>query len=504
MPTHSRRLDALQNFIMQFIQSFRPFRFLCVFVPLLAITSTLRGQEASLAVVDSLPAMSLGSLGPSRDAAVTTARRYLTFGAAAADLRRLYGDGEPVLLWIRGGALTAPARAALAALERLGDRGLDAREFQVVELRNLAAGLLDTDDAQFAFDATLSAASIKALRVLHGGRATAADSSTGSIVPSSDDYTAEVRTLAASTESDAVFDAAEPASSQYHLLKSALGRYRVPADRSVEARTEHSVETRTERAEEGCTQRERIVATMARARTRRVSDSAASVVVNIPAFRLQAAGGGEGDSLSMDVVVGGASAHRTPEMSDSIRYLVFAPHWDVPSSITRAELLPIARRDPYLLTLNNYQIVDRRGRVLPANAASVKVLDAGRARIRQLPGGTNSLGRVKFIFPNADDVYLHDTPHRNDFTSARRDQSHGCVRVADPSALARLLLRDQPEWTAERIEQAMQGKVPVTVKLTRPVPIHLIYATAVARADGSVDFFDDIYDLDAPSGAGRQ
>ncbi len=488
MPTHSRRRAALQNAIMQFIQSFRPFRFLRVFAPLLAITSTLRGQEATLAVVDSLPAMSRASLGPSRDAAATTARRYLTFGAAALDLRRLYGDGEPVLLWIRGGALTAPARAALAAMERLGDRGLDPREFQVAELRALAAGLLNTDDTQFAFDAALSAVSIKALRVLHGGRAIAADSSTSSVVPSSDDYTAEVRTLAASTESDAVFDAAEPASSQYQLLKSALGRYR----------------TSTDSAAVTLTARDRIVSTMARARTRRVSDSAASVVVNIPAFRLQAAGGGEGDSLSMDVVVGGASAHRTPEMSDSIRYLVFAPHWDVPVSIIRAELLPIARRDPYLLTLNNYQIMDRRGRVLPANAASVKVLAAGRARIRQLPGGTNSLGRVKFIFPNADDVYLHDTPHRNDFTSARRDQSHGCVRVADPSALARLLLRDQPEWTAERIEQAMQGKVPVTVKLTRPVPIHLIYATAVVRADGSVDFFDDIYDLDAPSGAGRQ
>jgi len=78
------------------------------------------------------------------------------------------------------------------------------------------------------------------------------------------------------------------------------------------------------------------------------------------------------------------------------------------------------------------------------------------------------------------------------------------VRVADPTALAKFLLRDQPQWTAERIELAMSGRVPVTVKLTRPVPIHLTYATAVARADGSVDFFDDIYNLDAPLRTGRQ
>ena len=101
------------------------------------------------------------------------------------------------------------------------------------------------------------------------------------------------------------------------------------------------------------------------------------------------------------------------------------------------------------------------------------------------------------MFPNADDIYLHDTPMTNDFARTRRDRSHGCVRVADPAALARLLLRDQPEWTDEAIDAAMSGTTPVTVKLTRPMPVHLSYATAVAREDGSVAFFDDVYGLDA-------
>jgi len=128
----------------------------------------------------------------------------------------------------------------------------------------------------------------------------------------------------------------------------------------------------------------------------------------------------------------------------------------------------------------------------------VRALETGRARIRQLPGGTNSMGRVKFMFPNSDDIYLHDTPLQNDFARERRDRSHGCVRVADPAALARHLLRDQPEWTAERIEAAMHGSTPVTVMLTRPIPIHLTYATAVARTDGRIDFYDDVYGLDVP------
>ena len=473
---------------MRHIHSSRQFSFLRSLVPLLVITTTLGAQESTLASVDSLSAMSRSSLGASRDAAATAARRFAVFGAAASDLRRLYGDGEPVLLWTRDGTLTAPARAAMDALERVGDRGLDPATFEVTRLREMAVGQLSTTDEQFEFDAMLSAASIKALRTLRGGRAMDADTSMRSAGVSADDYTPAVRALAESTTPDELFDAAEPALAQYQLLKGALGTYRTLAERSPVALSEL----------------ERIVSTLQRARNQRVSESPASVVVNIPAFTLRAGDASEADSLAMDVVVGVASKNRTPEMSDSIQYLVFAPYWEVPASITRAELLPIARRDPYLLTTNNYQIVDRRGRVLPATALSVKAVAAGRARIRQLPGGTNSLGKVKFIFPNRDDIYLHDTPLQNDFARSRRDQSHGCVRVADPKALAKFLLRDQPEWTAERIELAMNGREPVTVKLTRPVPIHLTYATAVALADGSVDFFDDIYNLDTPLRTGRQ
>jgi L,D-transpeptidase YcbB len=126
----------------------------------------------------------------------------------------------------------------------------------------------------------------------------------------------------------------------------------------------------------------------------------------------------------------------------------------------------------------------------------VRAVAAGRARIRQKPGPGNALGRVKFIFPNAYNVYLHDTPAQSVFARARRDASHGCIRVAHPEALARLLLRDQPAWDSTAVATALTRTTPLQVNLTRSVPVHVVYATAVAREDGTMHFFDDIYGHD--------
>ena len=463
--------------------SFRLSRFLCAVLPTLVVATALQAQDPELAP-DSLAASSRSSVGAVRGE--TVARRFARLGNAAADLQRVYGDGEWAMLWSRDGAATASARATIEALYRIDERGLDPADYDVDRLRKLADLKLRSDSERSEFDATLTVAALRALRALHGGRVVATDS--GSLRPlvatSATDYSGELRAMASSKTPAAVLDAAEPVSEQYRMLKATVSIWRLLARTDTVARRNLS----------------RILLTLERERMLRQQDGGPSIVVNIPEFRLRAqvdGGEADADAVTMDVVVGGAARYRTPVMSDTIEYIVFAPYWEVPASIVRSELLPIAMRDPYLLTTNHYQIVDRRGRPLPATAASVKQVKAGRARIRQLPGGTNSLGRVKFMFPNADDVYLHDTPLSSDFARTRRDRSHGCVRVADPAALARLLLRDQPEWTAEAIESAMNGSTPVTVKLTRPVPVHLTYATAVARDDGTVAFFDDIYGLDA-------
>ena len=165
-------------------------------------------------------------------------------------------------------------------------------------------------------------------------------------------------------------------------------------------------------------------------------------------------------ALAIDVIVGRALKTETPVFSDEMRYLVFRPYWNVPRSITRNEVLPAIGRDPAYLAKHDMEIVQGGGddaKVLAPTPASVALLRDGAARVRQRPGSNNSLGLVKFIFPNDANIYLHSTPAQSLFGRSRRDFSHGCVRVGDPVALAAWSLRDQPEWTRERIVAAMQG-----------------------------------------------
>ena len=401
------------------------------------------------------------------------------------DLRRVYGDGEWTMLWSHDGVPTAPARAMITAISRLHQRGLAPESFGIDSLRALAATSTGNSARAIAFDTSMTIASLHLLRTLRHGETGGAQLAPRTVtLRDTMDVFRDLATLTSISTPDVLLDAAEPSHPQYRMLKTALTQYRVlaPADSLARSRVAQ------------------IELTMERWRWMPRGEERAAVIVNIPEFRLYAYridSTGARDSLSMDVVVGHAGASHTPIFSDSIRYLEFAPFWNVPKSVVHSELLPIARRDPYLLKTNHYEIVDQRGRLLPMTAASVRLLESGRAWIRQLPGGTNALGKVKFMFPNEFDVYLHDTPVQRDFLATRRDASHGCIRVADPEALARLLLRDQSQWTTKTVSAAMNASAPQRVTLTQPVPVHLMYATAVARDDGSVAFFADIYNLNA-------
>jgi murein L,D-transpeptidase YcbB/YkuD len=192
----------------------------------------------------------------------------------------------------------------------------------------------------------------------------------------------------------------------------------------------------------------------------------------------------------------------TPTFSADMTHLIFRPYWDVPRSIATAELLPAERRRPGYLAANNLEVVDGPGRVVPVSESSLEAVAAGTMRLRQQPGEDNSLGRVKFVLPNSHAVYLHDTPHRELFARRQRAFSHGCVRVSDPTSLAQFVLQDLPEWSRERIGQAMLGTTPLRVDLPEPVRVYIVYGTALAREDGTVSFHDDIYGLDARERAG--
>ncbi|MGA2191188.1 MAG: L,D-transpeptidase family protein, partial [Steroidobacteraceae bacterium] len=127
---------------------------------------------------------------------------------------------------------------------------------------------------------------------------------------------------------------------------------------------------------------------------------------------------------------------------------------------------------------------------------SLELVAKGVLRVRQKPGPDNSLGLVKFMFPNPYNVYLHSTPAKALFGESRRDFSHGCVRVSDPVGLAEYVLRDAPEWTREKILAAMNGTETITVTLKNRIRVFIVYGTALATEDGNIQFFDDIYGHD--------
>lgn len=226
--------------------------------------------------------------------------------------------------------------------------------------------------------------------------------------------------------------------------------------------------------------------------------SAPPIIVNVPAFRLYAfstMSSSELTLLRMNVVVGKAFKHETPVFAANMSYLVFAPYWDVTPSIAASEVKPIALKNPGYLAKNRFELVEN-GKVIPADSANIARINQG-VRVRQQPGAGNALGGVKFIMPNEHNIYLHDTPSKGTFSLYRRDASHGCIRLGEPFALAKFLLRDKPEWTDEKIRAAMKGSEPKTVWFEHPIPVLIVYATSMAREDGRVFFYQDIYKHDA-------
>jgi murein L,D-transpeptidase YcbB/YkuD len=184
----------------------------------------------------------------------------------------------------------------------------------------------------------------------------------------------------------------------------------------------------------------------------------------------------------------------TPIFNDVMTHVVFSPYWNVPPNIAEGETLPAVLKDPDFLNRQNMEVVDASGNLV--DPGSVDLTEPEKYRFRQRPGADNSLGLVKFMFPNQFDVYLHDTPADSLFARASRSFSHGCVRLEQPVALARYVLRDQPEWTEERIEAAMHSGEEQHVKLENPIPVYLGYWTARVSADGIVQFRKDLYGID--------
>jgi len=226
----------------------------------------------------------------------------------------------------------------------------------------------------------------------------------------------------------------------------------------------------------------------------------APIVVNIPEFRLRAYDEKFKIALTMNVVVGKAYDHSTPVFEEKMAYVVFRPYWNVPHSIAKAEYFSRIARDPDYLSKKGFDVVNSRQEVVTSGTVTSDVLEqlrAGELFLRQTPGPKNSLGLVKFIFPNDYSVYMHDTPAQEFFSKSRRDFSHGCIRLGKPADLAVWVLRDNPGWNMDRVRAAMNGGATQQVNLAHRIPVLIVYGTVIVTEDGTVHFYDDIYGHDA-------
>lgn len=223
------------------------------------------------------------------------------------------------------------------------------------------------------------------------------------------------------------------------------------------------------------------------------------VEVNLPGYFVSLM---EGDRTvtRMRVVVGKAGA-ATPAFSDEMSYVVLNPYWNVPEGIVAEEIAPQVRQDPSYLARNDYEVVAGYGEdARPVSPGSVNWSAAGSGDfpylVRQRPGSQNALGKIKFMFPNDHNIYLHDTPAKHLFKEVERTFSHGCIRVERPLDLAQWVFQGDPEWDRGRIERAIASGEHRTVSLPEEIPVYLLYWTAWVDDGGKVHFRKDIYDHD--------
>lgn len=204
------------------------------------------------------------------------------------------------------------------------------------------------------------------------------------------------------------------------------------------------------------------------------------LLVNIPEFTLKVFEGNK-KAFSMNVVVG-KEGHNTMMFKGDLSQIVFSPYWNVTPDIIKEEIMPAMAKNPNYLATHNMEVTSTSG---------------GIPVVRQLPGPENSLGKVKFLFPNSFNIYFHDTPAKSLFSKDKRAYSHGCIRLSEPTKLAEYLLRSQPEWPSDKIADAMNSGEEKYVKLKNSVPVIITYYTAWVDDNGLLNFRDDIYGYDA-------
>ncbi len=376
----------------------------------------------------------------------------------------------------RAEAQVAGIERGLATIRTATEHGLAPEHYGLQQLEHLAA----TDPGRL--DSSLAAQLTRLAEDLYFGRVRPNAYSALRTNEQRDIHSAVRAALAADSVPELMDDLAPPFS-QYARLRHALSQIR----------------TKGAKDPIGTGHARQIALAMERIRWLPRLTAQRVVLVNIPAFELAAfdSANFEGLSLTMRVIVGRATSTRTPLLAAGLRAVEFRPYWNVPRSILERELLPAMRRNPRYLIEHDMEVL--AGDSLLGSTQTPEILDRlarGDARVRQRPTAKNALGAVKFEFPNASSIFLHDTPEKSLFSRSKRDLSHGCIRLEAPAALAEWALIGHSRWTSDSTRVALKATNRRVLNVATPTTVILFYATAEVGTDGAVRFYDDIYGLD--------
>lgn len=222
------------------------------------------------------------------------------------------------------------------------------------------------------------------------------------------------------------------------------------------------------------------------------------VIVNVPEFVVRVVD--QDTVVHQTRVIVGKPTNPTPTFSHAMSHLIVNPYWNVPASIIRNEMMPEIRSNPGFFSAGGYEVfglINGRYRQINPDWVNWSMVNPRQIQVRQIPGDANALGRIKFMFPNQHDVYLHDTPSKKLFERDYRALSHGCVRVQNPLDFADAILPvAAPDWNSSRLKD-LYGGAERLVKFDTPVPVHLSYFTARVEPGGTLRHFEDVYGYDA-------
>ena len=408
-------------------------------------------------------------------------------GAASDDLAALeafYNERSGAPLWVTPMGFTARAQALIAEIQNAGSWGLPAEAFDLPSASDLPA----STEAQAADEVKLGLAVLKYARYARGGRL-----SPGKISELFDQKPELVSPktvlteIAAAPAPAAYLTSLQPRQAQFEGLRKLMIKYVANAKaRGRKPMADPSIQ--------------RLIVNLERWRWMPADLGSYYVWNNVPSFVTRVMKGGK--SIYVEKVIVGQPKYATPLFSANMRSIEFNPDWTVPDTIKFEDLAPRLRqgsadgtRDISILTSNKLS-VSYQGKPVDAAAVDWNHANIGKYTFTQEPGPDNVLGALKFNFPNRHAIYMHDTIQPELFSETERSLSHGCIRVRQPDRLAALLLAEDKGWSPQQVKDLLAKGKNSGVTLSKPVPVHLTYFTAVVDAQGKLQTFADIYDLD--------